>query len=277
MSTRICRRLIVGLGNPGQQYEYTRHNIGFLAVRRLAEKLGIKLQPNRMFNGEVFEGVIELPEEKESSLIFQHVEKRKQQEQQQQKRTPLFDASGRVLPNNNNKQQQQSNSTTGNISQPSADATKKKDIIVNRTVHLHLLLPMTYMNLSGSSVKKYMEVQRFTRPEDELLVVYDDIYTPFGEFKMKLKGGHGGHNGLRDIEARIRTDKYPRLRVGIGVDSTPGNETGKVPLEAFVLQKFSHEERERLPALLDSASNMMRIYMHAGIHKAMNEANSFKL
>ncbi|MBP9841577.1 MAG: aminoacyl-tRNA hydrolase [Simkaniaceae bacterium] len=172
-------RLIVGLGNPGKQYEFTRHNLGFLVVRSFAEKHGLKFRGSSHFSGEV--------------------------------------AGGQV-----------------------------------GSCHLTLLLPMTYMNISGKAVKQCVDYYKIELPD--ILVVSDDINLPFGKLRFREEGGSGGHNGLKSIDSYLGTNKYPRLRVGIG-DRDNGDLTD------HVLGEFKQEEKEELPQVIQSGVDLLEKWL----------------
>ena len=104
---------------------------------------------------------------------------------------------------------------------------------------------------------------------DEMLVVYDDLAVPFGRMTMKPKGGHGGHNGIRDIIKRVGHDKFPRLRIGIGGQGGRGD--GGID---HVLSRFDVQEQKKLPALLDFTCAVLRVYLHRGFPAAARVANS---
>ncbi|SFV63288.1 Peptidyl-tRNA hydrolase [hydrothermal vent metagenome] len=103
-----------------------------------------------------------------------------------------------------------------------------------------LLKPLTYMNLSGESVGK---VKNFYKIED-VVVIHDDLDLPFGAVRFKKGGGNGGHNGLKSIDAAI-SKEYMRLRIGIGKPEHKGE------IVSFVLGKFTKEESEKLPPLIE--------------------------
>jgi PTH1 family peptidyl-tRNA hydrolase len=133
-------KLIVGLGNPGSQYEHTRHNVGFRVVDRLATTWGFSWS---------------------------------------ERRARAMVASGTV-------------------------GTEK----------VVLAKPLTYMNLSGEAVG---ELARWYKvPPADLLVIYDELDLPTGRVRLRSSGSAAGHNGIRDIIARLHTSDFPRLRVGIG-------------------------------------------------------------
>ena len=102
-----------------------------------------------------------------------------------------------------------------------------------------LLKPTTYMNLSGESVRA---VDDYFKP-DQIIVVHDDLDLPFGTLRFKIGGGHGGHNGLRSIDAHIGTE-YIRVRIGIG------KPEHKSDVAKYVLSDFSASQREFLPEII---------------------------
>jgi PTH1 family peptidyl-tRNA hydrolase len=129
-----------------------------------------------------------------------------------------------------------------------------------------LLKPMTYMNLSGQSVLQ--AAQFYKIPLGELLVVTDDLALPVGQIRLRASGGAGGHNGLIDIEARIRTQEYARCRVGIGPKPAMFDQA------AFVLSRFSEEETAPLASSIDSAADAVEEFVSSGITPAMNRFNT---
>ncbi|MGR5066614.1 aminoacyl-tRNA hydrolase [Photobacterium sp. DNB22_13_2] len=134
---------------------------------------------------------------------------------------------------------------------------------------LRLLIPSTYMNLSGKSVAalaKFFQI----KPE-EILVAHDELDLPPGVAKFKKGGGHGGHNGLRDIISKMGNNKdFYRLRVGIG---HPGD---KNKVAGFVLGKAPAKEQENIDAAVDEAVRCMDILLKDGLNKAQNRLHSFK-
>ena len=124
--------------------------------------------------------------------------------------------------------------------------------------------PLTYMNLSGTAVQ---ELVRFYKLEslDHLLVVLDDFHLPFGTLRFRKSGSDGGQKGLRSIIERLQTQDFPRLRVGIG------NHVGDP--RSFVLQKFSPQELEKLPTILQYAVEGIETFIVHGIETAMNQFN----
>jgi PTH1 family peptidyl-tRNA hydrolase len=183
-------KLVVGLGNPGERYEATRHNIGFMVVRQVAEIAGIALK-RPGYQG--FYGV------------------------------------GRVA-----------------------------------GVETTLLLPQTFMNLSGASVGSACKSLGI-KPGD-LIIVHDDIDLPFGRLRIREGGGHGGHNGIRSIAGTLGGD-FCRLKVGVGRPAA-----GDVA--DYVLSAFSSAERKGLPDLLAEAANALETILTRGTVAAMNAFNS---
>ena len=183
--------LIVGLGNPGRQYARNRHNVGFLVVSRLAERLGA------------------------SFCRMQH---------------KALIAQGR-----------------------------------HEGRRLILAKPQTFMNLSGQAVVPLLRFYKI--PLDHLLVVYDDLDLPPFTLRLRPKGGHGGHKGMRDIIQRLGSQEFPRLRVGIG------RPPGRMDAADYVLQDFSPAEQEALEPVLDRAVEGILLWITEGLPAAMNFIN----
>lgn len=163
-------RLVVGLGNPGPDYEGTRHNVGFQVLDHLARREGLLFHPVRKLEGYTGPG----------------------------------------------------NFRWAGLASPSALLVK----------------PETFMNRSGSVVAPLARWMR-TAPEDALpvdriLVVYDDLDLDLGRLRIRPHGGHGGHNGMRSIIESLASDRFPRLRVGIGPAGTDAAR--------YVLGRFSPKE-----------------------------------
>ena len=163
-------RLLVGLGNPGPEYEATRHNAGFWWLDAAARKLGATLAPQRSYFG------------------------------------------------------------------LAAKAGSAHGVV-------WLLQPMTYMNLSGKSVAALARFYKIA--PQEILVAHDELDLPAGQAKLKQGGGHAGHNGLRDIHAKLGSPDYWRLRLGIG---HPGQ---KSEVLGWVLRKAPLDERIALEQAID--------------------------
>ena len=184
--------LLVCLGNCGQRYENTRHNIGFLAAERLIEKRGLRC--NR--------------------LRFRAL-------------TEVIDFGGaRVL----------------------------------------LMLPQTYMNLSGEAAG---EAARFYKlPPERVLVISDDVSLPLGKVRVRGGGSAGGHNGLRNIIAHLGTDRFPRVKVGVGAPPNP-----EYDMADWVTGTFSASERKTVDAALDRALDAAECLIARGVAEAQNRYN----
>lgn len=138
--------------------------------------------------------------------------------------------------------------------------------IKHRGRTLVLVKPTTYMNLSGKAVRYWLQKENLER--EHLLVILDDLNLPFGKLRMRAKGSDGGHNGLKSIDQLLGTADYPRLRVGIGNDFPTGRQVN------YVLGKWSDEERQGLPALLERAAEGVRQFATIGLARAMNTVNT---
>lgn len=180
-------KLFVGLGNPGTEYEGTRHNAGFWWVDALARDLKLHLVAERGYHGLVARGNVH-----------------------------------------------------------------------GQTVWL--LEPQTYMNLSGKSVAALARF--FKIAPQEILVVHDELDVPPGQAKLKFGGGHGGHNGLRDIHAQLGTSDYWRLRLGIG---HPGV---KAEVVNWVLKKPAPEQRAQIEECVDRTLKAVPALLAGEMEKA---------
>lgn len=129
---------------------------------------------------------------------------------------------------------------------------------------IYLLKPQTYMNLSGEAVSLFVSYHQI--PLEQILVITDDFALPFGELRLKPKGSSGGHNGLKDIELRLQTQEYPRLRIGIG-------DPGLLSWPDYVLEKFTPEEKKTLPDVLERAVEAVELWLDGGIDAAMRRVN----
>ena len=184
--------LIVGLGNPGKEYDGTRHNIGFAAVDYIADKYNIEL--NRIkFKGVYGEGFI---------------------------------GGEKVI----------------------------------------LLKPTKYMNLSGDSVREFVNFYKLS-PE-EIIVVCDDINLPVGGIRIRKKGSDGGQKGLRSIIGQLGYDNFTRVRVGVG-EKPAGWDLAK-----HVLSKFTDDEKDDIISGITDAAEAVSIIVKTGdVDKAMNKFN----
>lgn len=133
-----------------------------------------------------------------------------------------------------------------------------------REREVRLLLPLTFMNESGLSVRKGIDFYKI--PLDRLIVVADEVDLPFGRLRLKVKGSSGGHKGLKSIEAHLGTQEFARLKVGVG-----GRSEGE--LAGHVLGKFTKEEQSALPEIIDRAVIALEMYIAEGAEPAMQQIN----
>lgn len=129
-----------------------------------------------------------------------------------------------------------------------------------------LLKPSTYMNLSGDAVAYWMRKENI--PLEQVLVVVDDLSLPFGVLRLKGKGSDAGHNGLKDIAAKIGTQNYTRLRFGIGNDFPRGMQI------EYVLGCFTPQQESIMPQRLAVAVDAIKAFCLSGLTFAMNNYNN---
>lgn len=186
-------KLIVGLGNPGAQYDRTRHNAGFIAVDALAREFAIGSIAKSQFHAAVLDARI---------------------------------SGEKVL----------------------------------------LMKPTTYMNRSGQSVG---EAIRFFKldPNEDLIVLVDDIALPVGHVRVRQRGGSGGHNGLSDIDRVLGGEDYTRVRVGVGAVPRLMNQAD------WVLSKFMSEEQDDVEQGTLEAKRAVELILNEGVTIAMNRIN----
>ena len=182
-------RLIVGLGNPGPEYQHTRHNAGFW----LADELAYQWRANWRNEGKFF----------------------------------------------------------GTVARADVDGHE-----------VWLLKPMTYMNLSGKAVGALARFYKIER--QEILVIHDELDLPPGTAKLKQGGGHGGHNGLKDIVAQMGGNDFWRLRLGIG---HPGDRNEVV---GYVLNKPRQEEYNQIEDAMRRAEQVIPQVLAGQMEKAMH-------
>jgi len=127
-----------------------------------------------------------------------------------------------------------------------------------------LAKPQTYMNLSGTSVAQL--VKWYKTPLSDLLIVYDELDLPFGQLRLRAGGSAGGHNGLTSVLQQLRTSEVPRLRIGVGRP-----EWGEP--KGYLLSRFTKDQTERLPALIDRAADAAELWLREGLIAAMNRYN----
>ncbi len=127
-----------------------------------------------------------------------------------------------------------------------------------------LLKPLTFMNLSGEAVVLVMRYYQMDL--SQLLIITDDVALPLGQLRIRINSGSGGHNGLKSVEESLQTNRYPRLRIGVG-DRDHGD------LLDHVLGKFSKEEETLIPSVLERVVQAVEIWLDDGLTSAMNFAN----
>ncbi len=128
-----------------------------------------------------------------------------------------------------------------------------------------LLKPSTYMNLSGKAVKYWMTKENI--PLENVLIICDDLNLNFGAIRVKAKGSDGGHNGLKDINAVLQTQKYARFRFGVGDEFSKGRQVD------YVLGKWNEDEFKLLPERLEKAYELVKSFGTAGLNNTMNSFN----
>lgn len=131
---------------------------------------------------------------------------------------------------------------------------------------LVIIKPTTYMNLSGKSVKYWMDLEKI--PLERTLVVLDDIALPIGTLRMKARGGDAGHNGLTDIILKLNTDVFPRLRIGIGDDFPRGYQAD------YVLGQWSRSEEKLMIPRVETAVEVIKSFVTLGIDRTMTAYNN---
>ena len=184
-------KLIVGLGNPGKEYEKTRHNVGFNFINYYLDKMGFSVNWSIKFDGLVYETRID-----NNKVIF--------------------------------------------------------------------LKPQTFMNLSGNSVRKVIDFYHIDI--EDILVVSDDLDLNIGNFKLRMNGSSGGHNGLKDIESKIGSSNYKRLKIGI-------SKNDGIDTKDYVLGNFSSSENKILDNLYSELVNVLNDYFDLPFTDLMNKYN----
>lgn len=145
-------------------------------------------------------------------------------------------------------------------------AAKTQIKIKGRT--LHLIQPSTYMNLSGKSIKYWLQMTKTDIAN--LLVITDDVSLPFGKLRLRKQGSDGGHNGLKSIDEYLNTNEYARLRLGIGNDYPKGRQAD------YVLSLWNSEEKAELPKHIEYAAEAVVCFVLEGLDRAMNKFNTKK-
>ncbi|WP_407272204.1 aminoacyl-tRNA hydrolase [Radiobacillus sp. PE A8.2] len=128
-----------------------------------------------------------------------------------------------------------------------------------------LLEPQTYMNLSGESIRPLMDFYNIAI--EDIVVIYDDLDLPPGKIRLRQKGGHGGHNGIRSTIDHLGTKEFKRIRIGIGRPSTP------MPVPDYVLGTFSGEEKTAAMESVQKAADACETWFKKPFEEVMNEYN----
>jgi len=129
-----------------------------------------------------------------------------------------------------------------------------------------LAKPRTYMNLSGEAV---LDIVNFYKiPPEDVIVIVDDMDLPPGKVRLRMKGGSGGHNGLKSVIYHLQTEAFPRLRIGIGKPAPERQTVG------YVLGKFSDEEEEPMQEAIGKSVAAVKEIIESGIERAMNRVNT---
>ena len=134
--------------------------------------------------------------------------------------------------------------------------------------NFYLLKPSTYMNLSGNAVRYWLT--KLPLPQENLIVICDDINLPFGTIRMRKSGSDGGHNGLKNIQELIGTQDYARIRLGVGHDFHMGGQVD------YVLGKLSEEEMSQMEEISTKVIAGVKDWALIGADRAMNTLNTKK-
>ncbi len=129
-----------------------------------------------------------------------------------------------------------------------------------------LVKPQTFMNLSGQTVKEIVDFYKV--PHNNLIVIYDEISIPLGKLRIRPSGSAGGHNGMKNIIYLLENDKFPRIRVGVGMPDNP-----KMDIADHVLGKLSSEEIKILTETVKNAAKAVEIIITDSVSTAMNKLN----
>ena len=140
-----------------------------------------------------------------------------------------------------------------------------KTVLKKKGKKIILIKPNTYMNLSGKSVKYWMNKEKI--PVENILVITDELDLPFGKLRIRTKGSSGGHNGLKDIEEKLGTQNYSRLRFGIGNKEKNQNKVD------FVLNKWNDNEKKSLENLFSKSCEIILSFLFHGPQNTMNNFN----
>lgn len=229
---------IVGLGNPGKRFEGTRHNVGFEVIDSLRKNGGSKLLEKSCSSSSSLSS---------SSLRLQN------------NSSVNSEISDVVLAEYIVNDEEENEGDDDESKSPSSSTRVSRKIVLAK--------PQTFMNVSGTAVRKIM--RKYRVPIENVLVVYDDLDTKVGQIRIKKSGSHGGHNGIRDILDIPRVkNAFPRVRVGIG---RPENES--VQVYEHVLSKFREEERGEIDKAVEKAAAAVVDILRFGVDDAIARQN----
>ena len=130
---------------------------------------------------------------------------------------------------------------------------------------IYFLKPMTYMNSSGEAVLEFINFYKIKI--ENILIIFDDISLPVGRIRIRLKGSHGGHNGMRNIIEMLKTEKIKRIKIGVG------NKPENWDLDDWVLSKFSDEKMPELEKAIKNSIESIKLIIENKELKAMNLFN----
>ena len=129
-----------------------------------------------------------------------------------------------------------------------------------------LVKPQTFMNLSGESIRPLRDFYKV--PDENIIIIYDDISLPLGKLRLRGKGSAGGHNGMKSIIYQLNTDIFPRIKIGVGA---PPHED--FDLADYVLGKFGKDEIEILTKTVDKVNDAVESIIRNGVEKTMSKFN----
>jgi PTH1 family peptidyl-tRNA hydrolase len=129
-----------------------------------------------------------------------------------------------------------------------------------------LAKPETYMNLSGLAVRELLE-ELGAKPEEDLIVIYDELDLPFGAIRVRQRGGSAGHNGMNSILGVLATEEFTRVRLGVGPDRKPADGA------RYLLSQFRRSQLKKVDALLDASADAVEMIVREGVVSAMNRFN----
>lgn len=136
---------------------------------------------------------------------------------------------------------------------------------------IRLLKPLTYMNLSGQAIRATLDWYKL--PPESVLVIYDDMDLPMGKLRLRLSGSAGGHNGMKSTISHLGTDRFPRLRIGIGKPQNSSTNGDKSTI-SYVLGKFTPEETLLIEKVLKLVVEAIELSLREGIEKTMSLYNN---